>query len=473
MVNFFKKIKNKKLQPNNEDGTLLIIVVVMTGLFVFMLSGYLTMITFQQRLTHAKIAKIQALHIAEAGINYYRWHLAHEPEDYQDGTGVAGPYIHDYEDPTTGLIGTFSLEVTPPEIGSTVVTIKSVGWINDYPEIKRTLEVKYGEETLAKYSFLTHNDIWLGSSESVSGEMHSNGGIRMDGSNDSLVTSALSTYTCTPSHGCSNETRDGVWGSGANSDLWSFPTSAVDFDTITINLATIKIEAESNGDYYAGQNYGYHITFLADGTYNIYTITSLASGLSQINDDFNGCETKSEAIATEVLVGNYPVPTNSTIFIEDDLWIDGTLNGKITVVAARFPVLPSTYANIYINNNIQYISRDGTNALGLVAQKNIQVPRHAPDDLIIDAILLAQQGRVYRGYYCWWWQRNITNSIEVYGGIITNKVWTWSWVDGGGSTVDGYNTTNSIFNNNLLFAPPPHFPTSGEYQFISWEELPN
>ncbi len=457
----------------NQQGTILIFVVVMTGLFVFMLSGYLSMITFQQKLTNAKVAKIQALHIAEAGINYYRWHLAHEPEDYQDGTGQPGPYVHDYYDPTTGLIGTYSLEITPPESGSTVVTIKSVGWVNDYPDIKRTIEVKYGKPSLAKYSFLTNNDIWLGEDENVSGEMHSNGGIRMDGTNDSLVTSALTTYTCTPSHGCNNETKDGVWGAGPNSDLWDFPVPQVDFNTITLDLATMKSEAQSNGDYYSGSNYGYHITFLNDGTYNIYTVTSLATGLYQIDDDdFVGCETKSEQIASEVLIGNYPVPTDSVIFVEDDLWIDGTLNGKITVAAARFPAQPSTYASIYINDNLQYVARDDTNALGLVAQKNIQVPRHAPTDLTIDGVLLAQQGRVYRGYYCWWWNRSVKNSIEVYGGIITNKIWTWTWVSGS-TTVDGYNNTNSIFHNNLLYSPPPYFPTSGQYQFISWEELPN
>ncbi|MDD2657028.1 MAG: hypothetical protein PHQ18_05700, partial [Patescibacteria group bacterium] len=29
-----------------------------------------------------------ALHVAEAGIDYYRWHLIGSPEDYYDGNGV-------------------------------------------------------------------------------------------------------------------------------------------------------------------------------------------------------------------------------------------------------------------------------------------------------------------------------------------------------------------------------------------------
>lgn len=466
--------KPKKIFSKKDQGAILILIVVMTGIFVIILSSYLSLITYQQKLTHVKVAKIQALHIAEAGINYYRWHLAHDPNDYTDGNGSStGPFVHDYYDPTTGLIGAYSLEITPPEPGSTIVGIKSTGWVNKYPNVKKTVEVKYGKPSLAKYSFLTNSDIWLGDGESVSGPLHSNGGIRMDGSNDSLVTSAKETYTCTPSHGCNYETKPGVWGDGPNNDLWKFPIPEVDFNSITIDLADIKQSAINGGNYYPSLNYGYHITFLADGTYRIATITSLKNGLYQIDDDdFSGCETKSEEINTEQVIGTFPVPENGSIFVEDNLWIDGTLKGKTTVAAARFPETPATYANIIINGNLQYLARDNTNALGLVAQKNIQVARHAPSDLTIDAILLAQKGRVYRAYYCWWWQRRITDNIEVYGGIITNKIWTWTWVNSSNNTVDGYKNTKSIFHNNLLFSPPPYFPSEDNYQFISWEELP-
>ena len=77
------KIRKNKFSLDKK-GAILILVVVMTGIFVIMLTGYLTLITQQQKLTATKIAKIQALHIAEAGISYYRWHLAHDPEDFTD-----------------------------------------------------------------------------------------------------------------------------------------------------------------------------------------------------------------------------------------------------------------------------------------------------------------------------------------------------------------------------------------------------
>lgn len=458
------------IKNNNQKGSMMILVVVFTGVFLVIITGLLGVVYYQQKLNNQHVAKVQALHIAEAGINYYRWHLAHDPDDFTDATSTPGPYIHQYNDPTTGLVGTFSLEIEPPQIGSTIVTIRSTGWINKFPLLKKTIEVKYGKPSLAHFSYLTNTDIWLGSTESVSGEMHANGGIRMDGTNDSLVTSAKTTYICTPDHGCSYEEKPGVWGNGPNSDLWSFPEPEIDFATITMDLSNLKTQAQADGDYYAAANYGYLVRFQNNGTYDLYTITRLYNALYQIDDDdFDGYEYKAEEIRNMTFLANHTIPNNGIIFIEDDVWVEGTVNGKVTLVSAAFPDAPSTNTSIFINNNVRYVARDGNHALGLIAQKNIQVPRHAPTSLYIDAVMLAQKGRVYRAVY---WNRLIKNYIEVYGGIITNKIWTWTWVSGS-TTIDGYNQTKSIYDTKLTFSPPPYFPTSGNYTFITWEELPN
>jgi len=58
------------------------------------------------------------------------------------------------------------------------------------------------------------------------------------------------------------------------------------------------------------------------------------------------------------------------------------------------------------------------------------------------------------------------------GSVITNKVWTWSWVNGAGQTVSGYQNTEAYYEPALIYNPPPYFPSSGDLQFISWEESP-
>ena len=472
----------------NTSGVVLIAALATVSIFLMLAGGVARLAIFEKKLYLRQTSEIQALHIAEAGVNYYRWHLAHNSNDFFDGTGsdpdaVApnGPYDHTYQSPGGEVLGTFRLEITEPEIGSTIATIRSTGWTDRFPNIKKIVEVQYGIPSLAQYSFLTNADAWFGDTEGLQGPMHSNGGVRMDGTNDSTVSSARSTYICTSNHGCDSGNCaslgciwDGlncecpaVWGAGLNSDLWDYPSLTVDFDSITMDMAQIKTDAQAEGVYIGALTKGVHIIFQADGTFDVYRVNKLKSTVRQLNDAWSAWENISEEIDTESFYGSYAIPANGLIFVEDDVWVEGVVNGRATLVSAELPDNPSKRTTIHINDNITYLARDDTNILGLIAQKHVKVPRHAPTDLTIDAILLAQNGRVFRNYYQ---THVIDSSIEIYGGIITSQVWTWSWTSSG-ITVDGYDSTTSIFDASATYNAPPFFPTTGEYAVITWEEI--
>ena len=88
------------------------------------------------------IQREQAFQIAEAGANYYQWHLALYNSDFWDGhaSTTPGPYTHDYVDlDTQQVIGRYSLTITPPPLGSSLVTIKSTGKVNADTNISRTI----------------------------------------------------------------------------------------------------------------------------------------------------------------------------------------------------------------------------------------------------------------------------------------------------------------------------------------------
>ncbi|MEK7465739.1 MAG: hypothetical protein AAB631_03105, partial [Patescibacteria group bacterium] len=125
--------------------------------------------------------KLLAFNVAEAGIEYYRWHLAHAPLDYQDGTGTAGPYVHDYYDKSGSLIGTFTLDITPPPVGSRVVKIRSTGKLLTDTSIEKIIEVRLGVPSLAKYAVAMNDNVRFGAGTEVFGPIHSNKGIRFDG----------------------------------------------------------------------------------------------------------------------------------------------------------------------------------------------------------------------------------------------------------------------------------------------------
>ncbi|MDE2030772.1 MAG: hypothetical protein KGI58_00730 [Patescibacteria group bacterium] len=413
----------------------------------------------------------QALQIAEAGINYYQWHLAHFPTDYQDGTNTSGPYIHDYTDfDSQKIIGQYSLVITPPTNGSTIVTIQSTGWTTANPTVKRTITARYGIPSLALYSFLSNDVIWIGPDETINGQMQSNGGIRFDGTGNAPIGSAKSTYTCPTSQGnpCPH-TENGVWGNASQAvkNFWQFPVPAVDFSSLTSNLANMKTLALSGGIYLPPSNTnGYSLVFNSDGTVSVYKVTSLNRTPTgwDVNDVAHNeyIDYKNRSLQYTV-----PIPSNGIIYIEDKVWVEGTVSGRVMLAAAKLPYSSSTAPTIYIPNNILYKAKDGSDVLGLLSQKDIVVTYGAPSNLEIDAALIAQNGSAQFFYY----KNNppIKNNISIYGSIMTFGQWTWTWVDNYNNNISGYTTTTDTYDINLMFAPPPSFPLSSMgYRQLSW-----
>jgi hypothetical protein len=470
MKNNFKK--NNTACPakrKRSGGYAIVYLLVIIFIFSTMLMPIVNLLALKMKVIFSTVNKEQALQIADAGINYYQWHLAHFPTDYQDGTGKAGPYIHNYTDfDTQKTVGQFSLNIIQPATGSTIVTIQSTGWTNDNSNIKRTVTARYGVPSLAKYAFLSNSVVWIGDTESVSGEMQSNNGIRFDGTGNSLISSAKTTYTCPSSQGspCPT-TKNGVWGSASQAvqNFWQFPVPTVDFSSLTSNLANMKSLAQSGGIYLPpSSRYGYSLVFKDNGTVDIYTVTKLNP--TPIAKDVNGVtHNEYTDYKKRELQFNQTIPDNGIIYVEDKVWVEGVVKGKVMVAAAQLPYVASTAPTIYIANNITYAAKDGTNNLGLLAQKDIVISYSAPTTLEIDAALIAQNGSTQFFYY----SGNIKTSITTYGSTMSYGQWTWSWVNGSNQITSGYRNTSSIYDANLLFSPPPSFPLSASgYQQMDW-----
>jgi hypothetical protein len=133
-----------------QDGFIFLSVMIISTFILLAIGGVLGLSLMQKKLYAQQIAMSQALHMAEAGVNYYYWHLLSNPNDYYDGTGSDpgdpgvpyGPYEHSY----AMFEGGFSLEIFPPEAGSSEVVIRSTGWANSHPNTKKIIEAKYGRQ---------------------------------------------------------------------------------------------------------------------------------------------------------------------------------------------------------------------------------------------------------------------------------------------------------------------------------------
>lgn len=476
-----------------RKGQLTLEILILGAVAVMLVSAFGVWAFSTLKLSLRDYSRTLAFSIAESGIEYYRWHLAHNATDYTDGTGQPGPYTHNYYDKDGNLLGQFILDITPPPAGSTVVTIKSTGKVAIDSTIQKAIRVKLGISSLAQYAIVSNSNIFFGSSTAVYGQIIANGGIHFDGIVYNTVYSAQATYD-DPDHSGANEfgvhthkspvdplppaavpSRPDVFVTGRK-----FPVPAIDFDGLTSSLATIKSQAQTGGGLYFASSSasGYHIVLKTNDTLDLYKVTALVPRPPSCNNFNNQDGWGTWSVQSETLVGNYAFPFNGLVFVEDDLWVDGQIQtARLTVAAGRFPENSQTNANIIINNDVKYTNYDGQDALSLIAQGNVNMGLYSADVLRADGAIIAKNGRIGRYYYrpptsqgqgsqgCQQW--NTRTSVTTYGMLASNKAYQFSYTDG-----TGYRANYVTYDANFLYAPPPSFPlTSNQYVELSWDEL--
>ena len=491
-----------------KQGYMIIQALVFGGIGLVLIGGLVGFAQVNIKAARLFVMREKAFQIAEAGVEYYRWHLAHAPEDYQDGTGAPGPYVHNYKDKDGNVIGSFTLTITPPPVGSTVVTVISQGKVNEDASISRKIEAKMAIPSLSKFAVVANAAMRFGEGTEVFGPIHSNEGIRFDGLAHNIVSSAKLDYD-DPDHNGANEfgvhthlRAPPQTGTNPNfvpeeappstlidrPDVFMagrlFPVPAVDFAGLTADMAGIKADAQANGFYLANSGaLGYKIVLKNNDTFDLYRVNSLLStpggscsnNVTARNQVGWGTWSVGTGGGALTLLGNNAFPANGLIFIEDHVWVEGVIDSaRLTIASGRFPDNASTRTSITINNNLTYTNYDGQDVISLIAQNNINVGLKSPDILQIDGALVAQNGRAGRYYYnssCG--TEHLRNTITLNGMIATNQRYGFAYVSGlNGALVSGYNIRNIIYDANLLYGPPPSFPlTSDQYTTISWREL--
>ena len=486
----FKFFKRKKARPRSalgakhcgqEKGAIIGLILVFGVIFLILLNGLLGFILLQTRQAKKKAAWAESLQIAEAGINYYYWCLNNGIEDSCE-------LSREYYDPAGNSIGTFSLTVnTITSCGETISKdITSTGWTNKFPDIKRKISVLYARSSVAKYSYLLNDNVWAGADREIRGLYHSNGGVRMDGENTSLITSARNEWICTDSFGCyscptdsgcrvdgSNCVCPGVFTTTDNSDpnLFNFPVPPFDFDRITVDLANIKSKSQLQSLYLPpstdidSRADGYHLIFQSNGSVEVRIITQLNRDWAYSLEE--GWHYDYFRIGNEYLYNTFTVSSSCpTIFVEDNLWIEGTVKGKITVASANL-IDANLDTNVVLPGNIEYASADGSDGLAIISQKNVLISPDSPDNMELYGIFIAQKGHFGRNLYYW----NIKNKLEITGAIVSNGRVGTQW-SSGSFVVSGYLKRENYVDSNLIYKPPPFVPyAESDFKILKWREI--
>lgn len=477
----------------------------------------------------------QAFNIAEAGINYYFWHMEHSTSDFKDGQSTPaspdpvlgyGPYVHNYVDSNAKVAGTYTLWIKPQGNGSTIATVRSIGKAAN-SNATRTVQAQIGATSFAAYALVSDSALWFGANESADGPVFSNQGVEMDGSNNSTVGSANSTYV--PPNGLhssnypNGQSHPGVWCDTAvtspincntrDKSNWIYPATNVDFNQVSGSLCAMKKTALASDSATASvasqanacsqtpttrtaayipqrsasfnDSRGYLIELNPNNTYNLYSVNNVKD--AKIVGYTN-------ALTMQSVATNIAIPSSGVIFAEDNVWVrsNPTFHGRVTIANGRLGTNYTT--DLTVADNLQYSTKNGTDAIGLVAEGNVYIGSFAPPatssfTLEVDAAVLAETGSVeYPSNYTFsntdctrgWVSNNQT--LNFYGSVATRQTWTWSWqlnTNCGDSVYDAssgnyisgfkYNTTH--YDYNLLYNPPPSFPLTGGYNILSWREV--
>ena len=452
--------------------------------------------------------------------------------DFWEGTpsplGVGTPYTAEFKDPEGTAIGEYKLEVTKPSLGSTIVIVKSTGWTYKKPSAMRVVQVRFRRPSWSEDVMLANDDMRFGSGTTVNGKIHSNKGIRFDGLATNVVSSSLSSYD-DPDHtesptklefGVHTHVTGGTVINSyrpnevpphlvdSRSDIFQagrqFPVTQMDFTSVISDVSYMRTQAVATSTKFDNSGVGRKIILKTDGKFDIYKVNTADlysaanpngtnaitgfAGKKNSNGTGSDCTTPVNIVGSDVqckdktngstcycprstwtgdLKLTYNIPDSGIIFVANNVWLEGIINNKkVSVVAAELTD-ESGYTggakDVYFGmNNLVYTNTNGNDIIGVIAQKDIEVIRDSLTNLTIDGALLAKDGRIGRDYY-----NGITkNSITVNGSMATNQRYGFAYTDG-----TGYITRNLNFDNNLLYFPPPYFPTGTEYSIDQWDEL--
>ena len=171
-------------------------------------------------------------------------------------------------------------------------------------------------------------------------------------------------------------------------------------------------------------------------------------------------------ITSKYLYNTYSIPSAcSAIFIEDNVWPEGQVKGKVTVASANL-ITPGMDTDVVLLGSIDYTILDGSDGLALIAERNVLVGPQSPDRMELRGIFVAQKGRFSRNHY----PSNIREKLEIYGSIISNGRVGTQWISGS-VVVSGYLKRESYFDSNLVYNAPPFVPyINPEFKIVKWEE---
>lgn len=461
------------LHPYNNNqsqaGQLLVLVLVMGAVFMIIITSFIGSVITQSRVVDFRHEQQRATEIAEAGLNYYKWYLAHYPGDTSgDGTTTV------YNDPEEGAIGEYALTINSNSYCGQVSAMEviSTGTTYTNSDAEAIVSATYKRPTVAEYSFINNAGIRYGSSRVITGPVHGNQGVRMDGFHNSFVGAGVATY----------DGNDGVYTTTANATpgLFQFPISPIDFTGLTVDLAQMRTSAQADGIYYGPTSgYGYRLVFNGDSTVDVYRVTNTRNYWAYSSSEGWHTGERNDITSNVQLANNLAIDSDCPVlFFEDKLWIEGEINQKVAVAAGLNT--SNTQTNIVIHDDVTYTA-GVTAGLVAIAEDDVDVGIDVPTDLTANGIYIAQNGRFGRNHYVTSGSRRLPGALTSFrsrdsltrlGSVVSNLGGGTEWINTATDThLSGFRSRVTSFDRDQVDDPPPLTPTTNDvYELQDWRQ---
>ncbi len=486
-------------QHHEQRGYILILMMLIVMAVGMMAAVLLAALVVNQGHVARDRSYTESLAVAEAGLNQYLWMVASgqssEINDFEI-PGNPGPDPHaqtfTLEDAYDESVkGDYTIEVTPPSASDSRIVVKVTGASESPTVVPRTVSAHIGRPAFSEYVLLVDESVYIGGplSRVWHGKTHSNTGIRIETSDiNDTVTNARSTYTY------GSQTKAGIWSqdvptSDPSRALWHFPVPPIDFGTVTSDF--VKLSSKATGVHNLtyvdptapGRAHGWYIRINSNQTYQVAQVSNELESKTYSSGNNRG-----GYLTIGALSAARSFPNQGVIYANDNVWVEGAnVTGRLTI-ACSGQLNPSgkrDATSINIVGDLTYAVKDGTCAIGLIAQNNVKIPMYAPMgragslstmNMEIDCALIAQQGAEFvsfdsSGSSSGWGPRR--NLLTIFGSVSSFQTpFRRTSPIEGSSNYAGFEEGENVYDGFLLHNPPPHFPTIGSYQILDWQELP-
>jgi hypothetical protein len=289
------------------------------------------------------------------------------------------------------------------------------------------------------YSSTDQNGYWVGG-DTIWGPFHCNNWLNVANTNGG---SPVFMQRATSLHGINNYNNahpvfKGGYDSGVNVDLPS-------------DLVPLKTQAQAGGKWLSGGgNKPVFIQFNSDGT-----VTWRING----NTDWSGGGWTTEPLSSFA-------PNGAVWCDENNLHIKGVLKGRVTVGCTK---------DIWLDNDVTYSvdPRYGysTDMLGLVADNKLLISDNADNrgpgnNFTLMASVFSRLDGLWAENYN---TRGVEGKLITLGGQI-QKIGGYTGTFSGSTITHGYLPGGTYYDDRMLNDAPPFFPTTGNFEVVSWFE---